>query len=71
MILMDLNFTNVKMIKPATVMNRIKVYQEQTAPLIDYYNENGLLVEVDGTKPIDEVTNALLLRSRKPIDVLG
>ncbi len=45
---------------PATVMNRIKVYQEQTAPLINYYNENGLLVEIDGTKPIDEVTNALL-----------
>ena len=45
---------------PATVMNRIKVYQEQTAPLINYYNENALLVEIDGTKPIDEVTNALL-----------
>jgi len=40
--------------------NRIKVYQEQTAPLISYYRENGLLVEVDGTKPIDQVTNALL-----------
>jgi len=46
--------------KPETVMNRIKVYQEQTAPLIQYYRENGLLVEVDGTKPIDQVTNALL-----------
>jgi len=45
---------------PATVKNRIKVYQEQTAPLIQYYRENGLLVEVDGTKPIDQVTNALL-----------
>ncbi len=45
---------------PATVKNRIKVYQEQTAPLISYYRENGLLVEVDGTKPIDQVTNALL-----------
>ncbi len=45
---------------PATVKNRIKVYQEQTAPLINYYRENGLLVEVDGTKPIDTVTNDLL-----------
>jgi len=45
---------------PETVMNRIKVYQEQTAPLIRYYNEIGLLVEIDGTKPIDEVTTDLL-----------
>lgn len=45
---------------PATVKNRIKVYQEQTAPLISYYRENGLLVEVDGTKPIDAVSIDLL-----------
>jgi len=46
--------------KPETVMNRIKVYQEQTAPLIAFYKENGLLAEVDGTKSIEEVTTALL-----------
>ena len=46
--------------KPETVKNRIKVYQEQTAPLITYYQEKGLLVEVDGTKPIEAVTTDLL-----------
>lgn len=46
--------------KPETVKNRIKVYQEQTAPLIAYYTENGLLAEIDGTKSIDEVTTDLL-----------
>ncbi len=46
--------------KPETVKNRIKVYQDQTAPLIAFYKENGLLAEVDGTKSIDEVTTALL-----------
>jgi adenylate kinase len=46
--------------KPETVKNRIKVYQEQTAPLITYYQEKGLLVEVDGTKPIEAVTAELL-----------
>jgi len=46
--------------KAETVKNRIKVYQEQTSPLIDYYRKNGLLVEVDGTKPIEEVTKAML-----------
>lgn len=46
--------------KEETVKNRIKVYQEQTSPLIDYYRKNGLLVEVDGTKPIEEVTKEIL-----------
>lgn len=46
--------------KPETVKNRIKVYQEQTAPLIAYYKDNGLLAEIDGTKTIDDVTTALL-----------
>ncbi|MBP9675758.1 MAG: adenylate kinase [Anaerolineaceae bacterium] len=51
--------------KPETVLNRIKVYQEQTAPLIRFYQENGLLVEIDGTKPIDEVSTALLHAIKK------
>ena len=40
--------------------NRIAVYQEQTAPLITYYREKGLLVEIDGTKPIETVSAELL-----------
>jgi adenylate kinase len=46
--------------KAETVKNRIKVYQEQTSPLIEYYRKNGLLVEIDGTKPIEEVTKEML-----------
>ncbi len=46
--------------KPETVKNRIKVYQEQTAPLIAYYQERALLAEIDGTKPIEDVTTELL-----------
>ena len=46
--------------KPETVKNRIKVYLQQTTPLIDYYKEQGLLVEVDGTKSIEEVGKDLL-----------
>jgi adenylate kinase len=40
---------------PETQKHRIKVYFEQTAPLIDYYREKGLLVEVDGRPGIDEI----------------
>jgi adenylate kinase len=46
--------------KPDTVKRRIRVYFEQTMPLIEYYRQHGVLVEVDGTKPIDEVTEDLL-----------
>jgi adenylate kinase len=41
--------------KPATVKNRIDVYMENTAPLISFYAEKGLLVEVDGTQDIQAV----------------
>lgn len=43
-----------------TVKRRIDVYMEQTSPLINYYRKAGLLVEVDGTLPIEEVTSQLL-----------
>lgn len=46
--------------KPATVENRIKVYMAQTSPLIEYYRQKGLLAEIDGTQPIELVTDALL-----------
>jgi adenylate kinase len=46
------------------VKNRIQVYFEQTAPLIEYYRRKGLLAEIDGAKPIDEVTAELLASVR-------
>lgn len=45
---------------PETQRHRIKVYFEQTAPLIDYYREQGLLVEVDGRPGINEIQTELL-----------
>ncbi|MFU8826532.1 MAG: adenylate kinase [Brevefilum sp.] len=46
--------------KPETVRHRIEVYREQTSPLIDYYRQKGLLVEIDGTQAIDDVTKDLM-----------
>jgi adenylate kinase len=40
---------------PETVQKRLGVYNAQTAPLIDYYKEQGKLESVDGMKKIDEV----------------
>ncbi len=38
-----------------TVSKRIEVYNEQTQPLIDYYTDKGIIFNVDGLKPIDDV----------------
>jgi len=51
--------------KPETVRARLKVYHQQTSPLIDYYRQAGLLVEVDGVGDIETVSAALLEAARK------
>ena len=42
-----------------TIRVRLQVYAEQTAPLLDIYRQRGMLVEVDGLGPIDEVSARL------------
>jgi adenylate kinase len=46
--------------KPETVRHRIEVYNEQTAPLIAYYKDKGILVEIDGTQAIEDVTEDIM-----------
>jgi adenylate kinase len=46
--------------KRETVQRRIKVYFEQTAPLIDYFRKTGSLAEVDGAQSIEQVTQDLM-----------
>ena len=41
--------------KPETVLNRLKVYHDQTQPLIDFYTKKNVLKTVDGTKDMKEV----------------
>jgi len=43
-----------------TQRRRIEVYFQQTAPLLDYYRDQGLLVEVDGDQSIDQVQEDLV-----------
>ncbi len=42
------------------VRERLRVYREKTAPLIGYYRERGLLHEIDGNRPVEEVTAQML-----------
>jgi adenylate kinase len=46
--------------KVETVTNRILVYLDQTQPLINYYQEKGILLEIDGGQSIETVSNDLL-----------
>ena len=41
--------------KPETVLNRISVYNDKTQPLIDFYDNKGLLKNVDGNRTPEEV----------------
>jgi adenylate kinase len=40
----------------ATIRNRLRVYDENTRPLLDFYRDRGILVEVDGTGAVESVT---------------
>lgn len=42
--------------QPETVLHRLKTYHEQTEPVIDYYRNEGLLVEVEGQEEVDDTT---------------
>jgi adenylate kinase len=48
--------------KAETVANRIRVYLDKTAPLIEYYQQRGLLIELDGTLPPEEVSQRIMLK---------
>lgn len=48
-----------------TIRNRMRVYQEQTAPLIAYYQDRGLLVEINGEQSIEAVQADLIRAIRE------
>ena len=45
--------------RPETVQNRLKVYHDQTQPLIEYYTGKGIMKTVDGTKNMQDVFHAV------------
>jgi len=48
-----------------TVSNRLDVYEAQTQPLIDYYKERGLLLNINGDQDIDLVLKEVLAALKK------
>jgi len=43
----------------ATISNRLQVYRQQTAPLIDYYQQNQLLINVNGHRELSQISEEL------------
>jgi adenylate kinase len=48
-----------------TIRHRLEVYQVQTQPLISYYADEGILLGIDATGPVDDVTERALLALRR------
>jgi adenylate kinase len=51
--------------KAETVVHRIEVYLNQTTPLIEYYKNLGILVEINGFMPITQVSKQLMSALKK------
>ena len=41
--------------KEEAILNRLDVYEKSTAPLINYYKEKGLLIDLDASKSPEEI----------------
>ncbi len=46
--------------KAETVLNRLTTYHKQTAPLVDFYQQKGLLRKIDGAQDMDVIFHAIL-----------
>ncbi|RME06334.1 MAG: adenylate kinase [Anaerolineae bacterium] len=51
--------------RPETVLNRIQVYNRQTQPLIDFYDQRGVLARINGNQPIEAVSAELFAALEK------
>ena len=47
-----------------TVRHRLEVYTKQTAPLVAYYADEGILIGIDATGPVEEITERALAALR-------
>jgi adenylate kinase len=55
---------------PESVRTRLKVYEDQTAPVVDYYRQRGLLSVVDGVGSMDDVF-ARIIEALQPVPAVG
>ncbi|MFC1774959.1 adenylate kinase family protein [Nanoarchaeota archaeon] len=56
--------------EPEVVKNRLKIYHNNIKPILEYYEVRGLLIKIDGSGDIEEVSKEIILRvtSKKEVD---
>ena len=52
-----------------TIRTRMRIYREETAPLLEYYKKQNLLVEVDGDRSIEAIQADLLEKIREAAEI--
>ncbi len=55
---------------PEAVAKRLDLYDIETAPLVDRYEEQGLVKRVDGNRPIDDVTESIVAAIQSRTDTV-
>ncbi len=48
-----------------TIRRRLRVYEDETSPLLDFYRARGILMEIDGSGPVEEVFGQIKRRLDK------
>ncbi|MCA9214743.1 MAG: adenylate kinase [Planctomycetales bacterium] len=56
---------------PATIERRLEIFDRQTAPIVEFYRNCGLLAEINGIGKPEEVHVRVLDRVREAIDLAG
>lgn len=46
--------------RASVIEHRLAVYQEETAPMLDFYSDRGLVVDVDGDQPVEDVFDSIV-----------
>ncbi|WP_433072948.1 adenylate kinase [Dactylosporangium sp. CA-052675] len=49
------------------IRHRIKVYEEKTRPLLEYYSSRELLIQVNGARPVSEVTWSIIVQLQRAL----
>ncbi|MDP9394025.1 MAG: adenylate kinase [Actinomycetota bacterium] len=51
--------------KAETIRHRLEVYAQQTSPLVDYYGDRSILVGIDATGPVEDITERAISALRR------
>ena len=57
----SLDVVSVLAVGSATVLERLRIYEQETAPILRHYTENASLLEVDGEQPKENIAQEIVM----------